>query len=62
MTIGYVFGKDDPFESTVRDVAAWDAFIRRHGDTLIKVERVADIRRAMNRAAPASSSASRTPP
>lgn len=46
MTIGYVFGKDDPFESTVRDVAAWDAFIRRHGDTLIKVERVADIRRA----------------
>lgn len=46
MTIGYVFGKDDPFERSVRDVAAWDAFIRRHGDSLVKVQHVADIRNA----------------
>jgi membrane dipeptidase len=46
MTIGYVFGKDDPYESSVREVAAWDAFIRRHGESLIKVQQVADIRRA----------------
>ncbi len=46
MTIGFVFGKDDPFETSVRDAAAWDAFIRRHPDSLIKVHTVADIRRA----------------
>ena len=46
MTIGFVFGKDDPFETSVREVAAWDAFIRRHPDSLIKVQTVADIRRA----------------
>lgn len=46
MTIGYVFGKDDPYESSVRQVAAWDAFIRRHSDALIKVQQVADIHRA----------------
>lgn len=46
MTIGFVFGKDDPYEASVRDAAAWDAFIRRHPDSLIKVQTVADIRRA----------------
>ena len=46
MTIGYVFGKDDPYESSVRQVAAWDAFIRRHGESLVKVQQAADIRRA----------------
>jgi membrane dipeptidase len=46
MTIGYVFGKDDPFESSVRDVAAWDAFIRQHSDALVKVNVSADILRA----------------
>ena len=45
MTIGYVFGKDDPYEQSVREVAAWDAFIRRH-DALLKVHGAADIRRA----------------
>ncbi len=46
MTIGYVFGKDDPYETSVRQAAAWDAFIRRHSDALIKVQQVADIHRA----------------
>jgi len=46
MTIGYVFGKDDPYERSVREAAAWDAFIRRHGDALVKVQQAADIRRA----------------
>lgn len=46
MTIGYVFGKDDPYERTVREVAAWDAFIRRHGDALLQVRRADDVRRA----------------
>lgn len=45
MTIGFVFGNDDPYEQSVREVAAWDAFIRRSG-TLVKVLGAADIRRA----------------
>ena len=46
MTIGYVFGKGDPYEQSVREVAAWDAFIRRHDHALVKVQQAADIRRA----------------
>lgn len=46
MTIGFVFGKDDPYEQSVRDVAAWDALIRRHPDALLHVRQAADIRRA----------------
>jgi membrane dipeptidase len=46
MTIGYWAGKDDPYEQSVREVAAWDAFIRRHGNALVKVQQAADIRRA----------------
>jgi membrane dipeptidase len=45
MTIGFVFGKDDPYEQSLREVAAWDAFIRRN-DKLVKVHGAADIRRA----------------
>lgn len=45
MTIGFVFGKDDPYEQSLREVAAWDAFIRRN-DKLVKVHEAADIRRA----------------
>ena len=45
MTIGFVFGNEDPYEQSVREVAAWDAFIRRSG-TLVKVLGAADIRRA----------------
>ena len=46
MTIGFVFGKDDPYEQSVREVAAWDAFIRRQDGALVKVLGAADIRRA----------------
>lgn len=46
MTIGHVFSKEDPFEQSVREVAAWDAFIRRHDHALIKVLQAADIHRA----------------
>lgn len=46
MTIGHVFSNEDPFEQSVREVAAWDAFIRRHDHALIKVLQAADIRRA----------------
>ena len=46
MTIGHVYSKEEPYEESVREVAAWDAFIRRHDHALIKVLQAADIRRA----------------
>ncbi len=46
MTIGYVSGNDDPFETSVREIAALDAHVRKHPDDLIKVLGVADIRAA----------------
>ena len=46
MTIGHVFGNEDPYEQSVREVAAWDALIRRHDHALVKVLQAADIRRA----------------
>jgi membrane dipeptidase len=46
VTIGYVFGDKDPFEESVRDVAATSAMIRRHSDRLVKAYSAADIRRA----------------
>lgn len=46
MTIGYVFGKDDPYQQSLREVAAWNAFIRQHGDQLAPVHSAADIHRA----------------
>jgi membrane dipeptidase len=46
MTIGYVFGKDDPYERSVRDVAAWHELIRAHGDALLLVRQAGDIERA----------------
>lgn len=49
MTIGFVFGKDDPYEQSVREVAAWDAFIRRQDGALLKVLGAADILRAHER-------------
>ncbi len=42
-TVGYVSGKNDPFESSVADVASWDALIRRHSAELLKVHTVADL-------------------
>ncbi len=46
MTMGYVFGQEDPFEQTVRQIAAWDALIRRKSQSLRKVWNVKDIQAA----------------
>lgn len=43
VTLGHVAGSADPFEATVADIAAWDDFIRRHPQQLLKVHGVADI-------------------
>ena len=37
VTLGHVAGSSDPFEATVRDIAAWDAHIRAHPQALRKV-------------------------
>src|SRR5689334_8096324 len=37
VTLGHVAGSDEPFEATVRDIAAWDAFIRARPAALRKV-------------------------
>ncbi len=49
MTIGYVFGDGDPYEKTVADVQAWNAFIERKPADLLLVRSAADIRRAQAR-------------
>lgn len=46
ITLGYVSGPDDPFEASVRDIAATDALVRAHDRDLLKVLSAADIRRA----------------
>lgn len=46
VTLGYVAGAADPFESSVADIAEWDAFLRRHPADFIKVDLAADILRA----------------
>jgi membrane dipeptidase len=46
VTMGYVFGAEDPFESSVRSVAQWDALVRSHAQDLLKVLTTADIARA----------------
>jgi membrane dipeptidase len=46
VTVGYVFGPDAPFETTLADVARWDRAIGNHGRDLIKVRSVSDITRA----------------
>ncbi|THD56702.1 membrane dipeptidase [Phenylobacterium sp.] len=46
VTLGYVFGPQEPFETTVRDVAHWDSLVRAHPNDLQKVLTVADIARA----------------
>jgi membrane dipeptidase len=46
MTLGYVSGDGDPFESSVRDIVKWDGIIHRYSDQLMKVESVQDIERA----------------
>jgi membrane dipeptidase len=46
VTLGYVSGPADPFEQSVRDIAATDALIRTYDRDLMKIWNVADIRRA----------------
>ncbi|KLD63647.1 dipeptidase [Dyella japonica] len=46
ITLGYVSGPDDPFEASVRDIAATDALVRKHEQDLTKILTAADIRRA----------------
>jgi len=46
LTIGYVAGKDDPFELSIRDIGAWDALVRRKPESLIKVLSSRDILQA----------------
>jgi len=45
-TLGYVFGDQEPYEFTVRQIALWDSLIRRNSTTLLKVYTVDDIRQA----------------
>ena len=45
-TLGYVFGEQEPFEYTIKEIGIWDALIRRHGDSLRKVYTANDIRQA----------------
>src|SRR5580693_3526797 len=37
ITLGYVSGSDDPFEASVRDIAATDALVRQHVRDLMKI-------------------------
>jgi membrane dipeptidase len=46
MTIGYVFGKEDPYQKSLDDVRAWTALIRSKADALLLVRGAADILRA----------------
>ena len=46
VTIGYVAGPQEPFESSVADIARWNRIIRTHSDALLKVWAAADIERA----------------
>jgi membrane dipeptidase len=43
LTLGYVMGDGDPFETTVREIAWWDEAIRERRKDLIKVRAAADI-------------------
>lgn len=46
VTMGYVAGDSEPFEETIRDIAFWDARLRRHPNELRKVLTATDILRA----------------
>ncbi|QCI95899.1 dipeptidase [Novosphingobium sp. EMRT-2] len=46
VTLGYVSGEEDPFELSVRDIAATDALVRKHARDVLKVYTASDIRRA----------------
>ncbi|MHA6204043.1 dipeptidase [Dyella soli] len=46
ITLGYVSGPADPFEASVRDIAATDALVRANQRDVVKVLTAGDIRRA----------------
>jgi membrane dipeptidase len=46
MTIGYVFGDGDPYQKSLADVRAWNAYIDKRADSLLLVRTGADILRA----------------
>jgi membrane dipeptidase len=46
VTLGYVAGPDEPFESTVADIAHWDRMIDANPDRLMRVLSAADFQRA----------------
>ncbi len=46
ITLGYVSGKNEPFEESVNEIAEWDAIVRANSDKLVKVFTAADIRAA----------------
>jgi membrane dipeptidase len=46
ITLGYVAGPQDPYAYTLKTIAEWDAILKAHPDSLLKVERAADILRA----------------
>ena len=46
VTLGYVSGDEDPFEASVRDIAATDAVVRAHANDVRKVLAAADIERS----------------
>lgn len=46
ITLGHVFGPNEPFEQTVREIAHWDAVARRYPNDLVKIESAGDILRA----------------
>ena len=46
VTLGFVAGNGDPFETSVRTVAVWNTVLRRNRDRLLKVDSAADILRA----------------
>ncbi len=46
LTLGHVFGEDEPFEATVEDIAWFDEAIRLRPEKLMKIYSVDDIRAA----------------
>lgn len=45
-TLGYVAGDADPFEASIRDIAATDRLVRAHQADVLKIWTAADIRQA----------------
>ena len=46
ITLGYVAGPEDPYAYTLKTIAEWDAILKAHPGSLLKVDRAADILRA----------------